>query len=236
MTVTLVSFCGCAFLIFLASLFLCDADALSLDSWSIAPSQNALSYFVLCFLSILISHSITSPPPICIKLSLRFIIHHLPLIILHHHSSHHRADTHTAIPTVSKKRAPAKSNKRKQPTPDDSSPTLAGSSPPPELQAPKKKIKSTTPKRKTKAKQSLTPETEETDEDRINAKAIAAGRARYVADKLAAEVKVKVEHPSHDEEDFDEEKMGMNVDSGEDEGLTAVELIEKEVFGEGVEA
>jgi hypothetical protein len=30
--------------------------------------------------------------------------------------------------------------------------------------------------------------------------------------------------------------MGMNVDSGEDEGLTAVELIEKEVFGEGVEA
>lgn len=101
-----------------------------------------------------------------------------------------------------------------------------------------KKIKSTIPKRKTKAKQSLTPETEETDEDRINAKAIAAGRARYVADKLAAEVKVKVkvEHPRHDEEDFDEENMGMNVDSGEDEGLTAVELIEKEVFGEGVEA
>ncbi|THX49893.1 hypothetical protein D6D06_08300 [Aureobasidium pullulans] len=145
-------------------------------------------------------------------------------------------DGDAAIPTVSKKRAPAKSNKRKQPTPDDSSPTLAGSSPPPELQTPKKKIKSTTPKRKTKAKQSLTPETEETDEDRINAKAIAAGRARYVADKLAAEVKVKVEHPSHDEEELDEENMGMNVDSGEDEGLTAVELIEKEVFGEGVEA
>ncbi|CAD0022755.1 unnamed protein product [Aureobasidium pullulans] len=145
-------------------------------------------------------------------------------------------DGDAAGPVVSKKRAPAKSNKRKQPTPDDSSPTLAGSSPPPELQTPKKKIKSTTPKRKTKAKQSLTPETEETDEDRINAKAIAAGRARYVADKLAAEVKVKVEHPSHDDDEFDEEKMGMNVDSGEDEGLTAVELIEKEVFGEGVEA
>ncbi|THW20077.1 hypothetical protein D6D02_01559 [Aureobasidium pullulans] len=147
-------------------------------------------------------------------------------------------DGDAAGPAVSKKRAPAKSNKRKQPTPDDSSPTLAGSSPPPELQTPMKKIKSATPKRKTKAKQSLTPETEETDEDRINAKAIAAGRARYVADKLAAEVKVKVkvEHPRHDEEDFDEESMGMNVDSGEDEGLTAVELIEKEVFGEGVEA
>ncbi|CAC9890391.1 unnamed protein product [Aureobasidium pullulans] len=108
--------------------------------------------------------------------------------------------------------------------------------PSPELQTPKKKIKSTTPKRKTKAKQSLTPETEETDEDRINAKAIAAGRARYVADKLAAEVKVKVEHPSHDQEELDEENVGMKVDSGEDEGLTAVELIEKEVFGEGVEA
>ncbi|TIA40824.1 hypothetical protein D6C78_02227 [Aureobasidium pullulans] len=145
-------------------------------------------------------------------------------------------DDGDAITAVSKKRAPAKSNKRKQPTPDDSSPTLAGSSPPPELQTPMKKIKSTTPKRKTKAKQSLTPETEETDEDRINAKAIAAGRARYVADKLAAEVKVKVEHPRHDEEDFDEENMGMNVDFGEDVGLTAVELIEKEVFGEGVEA
>ncbi|THV78983.1 hypothetical protein D6D29_07248 [Aureobasidium pullulans] len=145
-------------------------------------------------------------------------------------------DGDAAGAAVSKKRAPAKSNKRKQPTPDDSSPTLAGSSPPPELQTPMKKIKSATPKRKTKAKQSLTPETEETDEDRINAKAIAAGRARYVADKLAAEVKVKVEHPSHDEEEFDEENMGMNVDSGEDEGLTAVELIEKEVFGEGVEA
>ena len=31
-------------------------------------------------------------PLICIKLSLRFIIHHLPLIILHHHFSHHRAN------------------------------------------------------------------------------------------------------------------------------------------------
>ncbi|THY33704.1 hypothetical protein D6D00_00685 [Aureobasidium pullulans] len=145
-------------------------------------------------------------------------------------------DGDAATTATSKKRAPAKSNKRKQPTPDDSSSTLAGSSPPPELQTPKKKIKSTTPKRKTKAKQSLTPETEETDEDRNNAKAIAAGRARYVADKLAAEVKVKVEHPSHDDDEFDEENMGMNVDSGEDEGLTAVELIEKEVFGQGVEA
>ncbi|CAD0037312.1 unnamed protein product [Aureobasidium pullulans] len=165
-------FCGCDFLIFLASLFLCDADALSLDS---------------CW---------------CRRL---------------------------------KKRAPAKSNKRKQPTP--TTPHL-----PSPAQAllpsskPQEEDQERHPKRKTKAKQSLTPETEETDEDRINAKAIAAGRARYVADKLAAEVKVKVEHPSHDEEEFDEENMGMNVDSGEDEGLTAVELIEKEVFGEGVEA
>jgi hypothetical protein len=31
------------------------------------------------------------------------------------------------------------------------------------------------------------------------------------------------------------EPMGMNIDSGEDEGLTAYELVKKEVFGEGVE-
>jgi len=29
--------------------------------------------------------------------------------------------------------------------------------------------------------------------------------------------------------------VGMNVDSGEDEGLTAYELVKNEVFGEGVE-
>lgn len=86
MTVTLVSSCGCAFLIFLASLFLCDADALSLDSWSIVPSQNALSYFVLCFLSILISHSITFPPPTHLHQTL-FAFHHSSPTIDHTSSS-----------------------------------------------------------------------------------------------------------------------------------------------------
>jgi hypothetical protein len=36
-------------------------------------------------------------------------------------------------------------------------------------------------------------------------------------------------------EDADQEPMGMNIDSGEDEGLTAYELVKNEVFGEGVE-
>ncbi|CAD0083995.1 unnamed protein product [Aureobasidium vineae] len=68
--------------------------------------------------------------------------------------------------------------------------------------------------------------TPETEEDVHNAKAIAAGRARYAADKLAAEVKKEVD---------DEEPLGMNIDSGEDEGLIAYELVKNEVFGEGVE-
>lgn len=45
------------------------------------------------------------------------------------------------------------------------------------------------------------------------------------------------EHPIDDAaaEGEDEELMGMNIDSGEDEGLTAYELVKQEVFGEGVE-
>jgi hypothetical protein len=33
----------------------------------------------------------------------------------------------------------------------------------------------------------------------------------------------------------DAEPMGMNIDEGEDEGLTAYDLVKNEVFGEGVE-
>ena len=43
------------------------------------------------------------------------------------------------------------------------------------------------------------------------------------------------EHPVDDAEGEDEEPMGMNIDSGEDEGLTAYELVKQEVFGERVE-
>lgn len=44
------------------------------------------------------------------------------------------------------------------------------------------------------------------------------------------------EHPVDDAaEGEDEEPLGMNIDSGEDEGLTAYELVKQEVFGEGVE-
>lgn len=118
MTVTLVSFCGCAFLIFLASLFLCDADALSLDSRSIAPSQTTLSHFVPRFLSTFLTPSHLLLPLICIKLSLGFIIHHLPLIILLHHFSHHRAN-------ISQQLAPPSPRNALSP-----SPTSASSLPP----------------------------------------------------------------------------------------------------------
>ncbi|CAD0110539.1 unnamed protein product [Aureobasidium uvarum] len=113
---------------------------------------------------------------------------------------------------------------------DSSSATLAGSSPIQNTDdgettlPPKKKSKA----RGTKAKKPVIS-TPETEEDVHNAKAIAAGRARYAADKLAAEVK------KEEVDDEDEEPVGMNIDSGEDEGLTAYELVKNEVFGEGVE-
>ncbi|KAH0363561.1 hypothetical protein KCU65_g7303, partial [Aureobasidium melanogenum] len=137
---------------------------------------------------------------------------------------------------ANKKSAPAKSRKRKQlASPSDSSPmTLAGSSPPinsddDELKAPAKKM---TKARGKKSKKTIAT-TPETEEDIHNAKAIAAGRARYTADKLAAEIK---EEEVDDGAWVDEaEPLGMNVDDGEDEGLTAYQLVENEVFGEGIE-
>ncbi|KAG9604810.1 hypothetical protein KCU77_g1089, partial [Aureobasidium melanogenum] len=142
------------------------------------------------------------------------------------------------VENANKKPTIAISRKRKQlSSPSDSSSmTLASSSPPinsdDETNAPSKKMIKA---RGTKAKKAVigTPETEE---DIHNAKAIAAGRARYTADKLAAEIK-KEEVDRHwvDEEVCDGEPLGMNIDEGEDEGLTAYQLVKNEVFGEGVE-
>jgi hypothetical protein len=142
------------------------------------------------------------------------------------------------------KKNPPNSRKRKQVSspPGSSSATLGSSSPPPNsddetstrpLKKPKTKAKSTTTSRAKKPVIS----TRETEEDINNAKAIAAGRARYAADKLAAEMKKEdgEEHPVDDAEGEDEEPSGMNIDSGEDEGLTAYELVKQEVFGEDVE-
>ncbi|KAG9663264.1 hypothetical protein KCU64_g1420, partial [Aureobasidium melanogenum] len=130
-----------------------------------------------------------------------------------------------------------KSTKRKQVSSpsDSSSMTLASSSPPvnsdDETNAP--------PKRKSRARSSKFKNTiistPETEDDIHNAKAIAAGRARYTADKLAAEIKKEEDEHWIDEEVCDGEPMGMNIDDGEDEGLTAYQLVKSEVFGEGVE-
>ncbi|KAK6000246.1 hypothetical protein QM012_003878 [Aureobasidium pullulans] len=135
---------------------------------------------------------------------------------------------------ANKKPTVAKSRKRKQlSSPSDSSSvTLANSSPPlnsddEEAKAPPKKSKT----RATKAKKRVlsTPETEE--EEKIhNVKAIAAGRARYAADKLVAQIKKEGVG-----EICDAEPVGMNIDAGEDERMTAYELVKNEVFGEGVE-
>ncbi|KAG9563331.1 hypothetical protein KCU71_g1751, partial [Aureobasidium melanogenum] len=130
-----------------------------------------------------------------------------------------------------------KSGKRKQVSSpsDSSSMTLASSSPPvnsdDETNAP--------PKRKSRARSSKSKNTiistPETEDDIHNAKAIAAGRARYTADKLAAEIKKEEDEHWIDEEVCDREPIGMNIDDGEDEGLTAYQLVKNEVFGEGVE-
>lgn len=148
-----------------------------------------------------------------------------------------------ATPTTNKKTTNPKKRKHLSSPPGSSSATLGSSSPPPNsddetstrpLKKPKTKAKSTTASR---AKKPIIS-TPETEEDINNAKAIAAGRARYAADKLAAEMKKEDgEHPIDDAaaEGENEELMGMNIDSGEDEGLTAYELVKQEVFGEGVE-
>ncbi|KAH0276659.1 hypothetical protein KCU91_g3709, partial [Aureobasidium melanogenum] len=130
-----------------------------------------------------------------------------------------------------------KSRKRKQVSSpsDSSSMTLASSSPPvnsdDETNAP--------PKRKSRARSSKSKNTiistPETEDDIHNAKAIAAGRARYTADKLAAEIKKEKDEHWINEEVCDGEPIGMNIDDGEDEGLTAYQLVKNEVFGEGVE-
>ncbi|KAH0282751.1 hypothetical protein M436DRAFT_52788 [Aureobasidium namibiae CBS 147.97] len=151
-----------------------------------------------------------------------------------------------ATPAATKKVPNPRKRKQLSSPPDSSSATLASSSPTGnsndetttrQTKKPKvTKARSITASRAKKPKIS-TPETEE---DINNAKAIAAGRARYAADKLAAEIGKEdgeeEEHPvADDAEGEDEWPVGMNVDSGEDEGLTAYELVKNEVFGEGVE-
>ncbi|KAG9698500.1 hypothetical protein KCU95_g2548, partial [Aureobasidium melanogenum] len=138
---------------------------------------------------------------------------------------------------ATKKPTATKSKKRKQlASPADSSPmSLAGSSPPinsdDETNAPaKKKSKS----RGTKSKKAIAT-TPETEEDICNAKAIAAGRARYTADKLAAEIKKEANEDDDGAWVDEAEPLGMNIDEGEDEGLTAYQLVKNEVLGEGVE-
>lgn len=114
--------------------------------------------------------------------------------------------------------------------------TLASSSPPIDsddevLAPPRKRSKARATKSKTSV---ISPP--ETEEEIHNAKAIAAGRARYAADKLAAEIKKgEVEDAADEEGVCDGEPLGMNIDSGEDEGLTAYELVKNEAFVDGVE-
>ncbi|KAH0150725.1 hypothetical protein KCU67_g10543, partial [Aureobasidium melanogenum] len=138
---------------------------------------------------------------------------------------------------ANKKPTIAKPRKRKQlSSPSDSSSmTLASSSPPvnsdDETNAPtKKKSKA----RSAKAKNAVIS-TPETEEDIHNAKAIAVGRARYNAGKLAAEIKEEEDEHWVDEEICNGEPIGTNVDAGEDEGLTAYQLVKNEVLSEGVE-
>ena len=151
-----------------------------------------------------------------------------------------------ATPTATKKAPNPRKRKQLSSPPDSSSATLASSSPTGDSNnetntRPTKKLKVI--KAKPTASRAKKPKisTPETEEDIINAKAIAAGRARYAADKLAAKIKKEdgeeeEEHPvADDAEGEDEWPVGMNVDSGEDEGLTAFELVKNEVFGEGVE-
>ncbi|KAI4843083.1 hypothetical protein E4T44_06940 [Aureobasidium sp. EXF-8845] len=153
-------------------------------------------------------------------------------------------------PTVSRKRKQPHSPTSSSATPSSSSPTADSdnetTAPPtkkPKItKATKTKTKTTTASKATRVKEPVIS-TLETEEDINNAKAIAAGRARYTADKLAAEVKME----EQDERDYpvvgaeerddaeDAEPMGMNIDEGEDEGPTAYDLVKNEVIGEGVE-
>jgi hypothetical protein len=147
-----------------------------------------------------------------------------------------------AIPTTNKKLSTAATKRRKQlHSPSSSSATLTSSSPTinSDNDEPTTKKPKTTKAKTTRAKRPVIS-TPETEEDINNAKAIAAGRARYAADKLAAQIKEEddEETPIVDggaEADAEQEPMGMNLDSGEDEGLTAYELVKNEAFGEGVE-
>ncbi|KAI5206397.1 hypothetical protein E4T39_02449 [Aureobasidium subglaciale] len=174
---------------------------------------------------------------------------------LYAHESNNSSSTPapTTTTTTTKKRAPVK--KRKQLSPEDgSSPTDSDNEPPAkkrrtskanfgddeesEVTPVKNKDK---PKSKPKGKKPRIISTPDTEEDKYNANAIAAGRARYAADKLAAEIKKEVVTDDDDEEvvvDADgeeEEPMNVNIDSGEDEGLTAHDLINNEIEGEDVE-
>lgn len=152
-----------------------------------------------------------------------------------------------ATPATKKVPNPRKRKQLSSP-PDYSSATLASSSPTgdsnDETNTRQTKKPKVTKARSTTASRAKKPKisTPETEEDINNAKAIAAGRARYAADKLAAEIKKEDgeeadEHPvaDGDVEGENEWPVGMNVDSGEDEGLTAYELVKNEGFGEGVE-
>jgi hypothetical protein len=158
-----------------------------------------------------------------------------------------------ATPTTTTKKSTV-NKKREQPhSPSSSSATLTSSSPtadsdnettasPPTKKPKTTKTKTTTASKASRAKKPVIS-TPETEEDINNAKAIAAGRARYAADKLAAEIKMEEQdgkdYPIVSAEEGDDaedaEPKGLNIDEGEDEGPTAYGLVKKEVFGEGVE-
>ncbi|KAI5237153.1 hypothetical protein E4T43_08143 [Aureobasidium subglaciale] len=164
------------------------------------------------------------------------------------HGSNVPSSTTASAPTTTKKRAPAK--KRKQSSPEDSSPPESNDEAPVKKRriskaksdedeedeaAPLKNKYKNKYKAKPKGKKPRIS-SPETEEDKHNANAIAAGRARYAADKLAAETKKEVVTDDEEEAvDGEEEPMGMNIDSEEDEGMTAHDLINNEIEGEGIE-
>ncbi|KAI5268189.1 hypothetical protein E4T47_07810 [Aureobasidium subglaciale] len=158
------------------------------------------------------------------------------------HGSNVPSSTTASAPTTTKKRAPAK--KRKQSSSEDSSPPESNG------QAPVKKRRISEAKSDEDEEDEAAPlkykakpkgkkpriSSPETEGDKHNANAIAAGRARYAADKLAAEIKKEVVTDDEEEAvDGEEEPMGMNIDSEEDEGMTAHDLINNEIEGEGIE-
>jgi len=179
----------------------------------------------------------------CVSVLAVTLVCHIPFVDTYDRSF---SNILKATPAATKKAPNARKRKPLSSPPDSYSATLASSSPTGDSNnetntRPTKKLKVI--KAKPTASRAKKPKisTPETEEDIINAKAIAAGRARYAADKLAAKIKKEdgeeeEEHPvADDAEGEDEWPVGMNVDSGEDEGLTAFELVKNEVFGEGVE-